>query len=276
VLAPVTARPDPAVRLLAAGGGLISLAVLFDSAMEHYRGGFRNPAMVLPLASSAASVLVDTRRAAHPARSLCGAWTVQAVAGAVGVVGLVFHLFNVTKRVGGFSFGNLFHGAPLGAPAALALAGALGGAAQVIAGPRRRPDSVLNDGRMIACLCAIGLLGTSAEAALLHFRGAYHNRAMWAPVVLPPAAALSLARDTVTAQPRALSVGLLGATTLLGVTGLAFHANGIARRMGGWRNWRQNLLASPPLPAPPAFTGAALAGLGALLLMRRAHGGPLS
>jgi hypothetical protein len=252
VLAPVTARPDPAVRLLAAGGGLISLAVLFDSAMEHYRGGFRNPAMVLPLASSAASVLVDTRRAAHPARSLRGAWTVQAVAGAVGVVGLVFHLFNVTKRVGGFSFGNLFHGAPLGAPAALALAGALGGAAQVIAGPRRRPDSVLNDGRMIACLCAIGLLGTSAEAALLHFRGAYHNRAMWAPVVLPPAAALSLARDAVTAQPRALSVGLLGATTLLGVAGLAFHANGIARRMGGWRTWRQNLLAGPPLPAPPA------------------------
>jgi LPXTG-motif cell wall-anchored protein len=44
--------------------------------------------------------------------------------------------------------------------------------------------------------------------------------------------------------------------------------------MGGWRNWRQNLLAGPPIPAPPAFTGLALAGLGALLLMkrRRKHG----
>ena len=39
-----------------------------------------------------------------------------------------------------------------------------------------------------------------------------------------------------------------------------------------WRNWRQNILAGPPIPAPPAFTGLALAGLGALILMRRRHG----
>jgi hypothetical protein len=38
----------------------------------------------------------------------------------------------------------------------------------------------------------------------------------------------------------------------------------VQRRMGGWNNWRQNLLAGPPLPAPPAFTGLALAGLAAL------------
>ena len=37
--------------------------------------------------------------------------------------------------------------------------------------------------------------------------------------------------------------------------------------MGGWRNWRQNLLNGPPLPAPPSFTGLALAGLAALGLM---------
>ena len=34
--------------------------------------------------------------------------------------------------------------------------------------------------------------------------------------------------------------------------------------MGGWRNWRQNVLNGPPLPAPPSFTGLALAGLAAL------------
>ena len=37
--------------------------------------------------------------------------------------------------------------------------------------------------------------------------------------------------------------------------------------MGGWRNWQQNLLNGPPLPAPPSFTGLALAGLAALGLM---------
>jgi hypothetical protein len=34
--------------------------------------------------------------------------------------------------------------------------------------------------------------------------------------------------------------------------------------MGGWRNWSQNLLNGPPLPAPPAFTALAIAGLAAL------------
>ena len=34
----------------------------------------------------------------------------------------------------------------------------------------------------------LGLLGTVGEAALLHFRGAYHNPFMVVPVTLPPAA----------------------------------------------------------------------------------------
>jgi hypothetical protein len=42
--------------------------------------------------------------------------------------------------------------------------------------------------------------------------------------------------------------------------------------MGGWRNWTQNVLNGPPLPAPPSFTGLALAGLAALgLLKEREH-----
>ena len=34
-----------------------------------------------------------------------------------------------------------------------------------------------------------------------------------------------------------------------------FHAYGVSRNMGGWRNWSQNVLNGPPLPAPPSFTG---------------------
>jgi hypothetical protein len=37
--------------------------------------------------------------------------------------------------------------------------------------------------------------------------------------------------------------------------------------MGGWRNWRQNVLVGPPLPAPPAFTALAIAGLASLDLL---------
>jgi hypothetical protein len=53
----------------------------------------------------------------------------------------------------------------------------------------------------------------------------------------------------------------------MGVAGVAFHAYGVSRGMGGWRNWRQNAFAGPPLPAPPAFTGLALAGLAGLALL---------
>jgi hypothetical protein len=38
--------------------------------------------------------------------------------------------------------------------------------------------------------------------------------------------------------------------------------------MGGWRNWSQNVLNGPPIPAPPSFTGLALAGLAGLGLMQ--------
>ena len=126
---------------------------------------------------------------------------------------------------------------------------------------------------MIASVASLGLGGTVAEASLLHFRGAYHNPAMWLPVVLPPLAALSLAWDALKGDASLRSARLLAATALLGLIGSGFHAFGIARNMGGWRNWRQNLLVGPPLPAPPAFTGLALAGLGALKMMERARRG---
>jgi hypothetical protein len=55
----------------------------------------------------------------------------------------------------------------------------------------------------------------------------------------------------------------------LGLAGVAFHARGVARQMGGWANWSQNLLAGPPLPAPPSFSALALAGRAALALRAR-------
>jgi hypothetical protein len=113
------------------------------------------------------------------------------------------------------------------------------------------------------------LLGTSAEAALFHFRGAYQNPAMFIPVTLPPVAAGLLAASCRSSRwigPARVSLRLLA---VVGLLGAGFHAYGIQRGMGGWRNWSQNLLNGPPLPAPPAFTALAIAGLGALNLLER-------
>ena len=71
------------------------------------------------------------------------------------------------------------------------------------------------------------------------------------------------------AGERRLTRAWLALTAALGVGGVGFHVFGVSRAMGGWRNWRQNLIDGPPIPAPPAFTALSIAGLSALGLQRR-------
>jgi hypothetical protein len=262
------ARHDRGVaRALHASAALLAASVLADSAMEHYRAQFENPGMFTPLVTSALVLAAGTRAAAG--------WAAQprvySSAIAVGAAGAGFHAYNVVHRPGGLSWANLFYAAPLGAPVALVLAGLLGHAARRLqAGSPALAG--LPAGRALCALTGVGLAGTSAEAALLHFRGAYHHPAMWLPVTMPPLAAAMLGTAAVTAPSplaRKLARAWLGLTALLGLAGTAFHARGIARQMGGWHNWSQNLLCGPPLPAPPGFSALALAGICALSLRER-------
>ncbi len=263
-----------AARRLNRAAGTIAASVLIDSAMEHYRGNFHNKAMFTPLVTSSLSIAVsihglsDKRHGAHPLRDL-----VYAIAGLTGVIGTGFHLYNVTKKVGGFNWQNVFYSAPLGAPAAMSLSGLTGFLAERVRDndPEGEPDVFgLPAGRVVAATTAASLLGTTAEAGLLHFRGAFHNPAMLLPVTMPPVAAalLGAAAGGDAAKERKVSRSWMVATAAMGVAGVAFHAYGVSRRMGGWRNWRQNAFAGPPLPAPPSFTGLALAGLAALALLK--------
>jgi hypothetical protein len=273
--APPAPRPVAvtAARALNRAAGVLALAVLADSGLEHYRGLFHNKGMYAPLISAALSLaasghgVADRRHGAHVARD--GSY---ALAAATGCAGMGFHLYNVTKRPGGFSWLNLFYGAPLGAPAALILSGLLGYFAERVRDnpPGAAPQAFgLPAGRATAALASTGLIGTVAEAALLHFRGAFQDPFMYLPVTLPPLSAGLLAASALgpARRSRPLTRWFLRATALLGFAGVGFHALGIARNMGGWRNWSQNLLSGPPLPAPPSFTGLALAGLAALGLL---------
>lgn len=261
---------------LGLSAALLAGAVLTDSAIEHYRGSFQNRAMYTPLASAALTVgagllaMSDPRPAPHGGRG-----AVNAVAVAVGLAGLGFHIYNVTKRPGGVSWLNLFYAAPLGAPVALTLAGTLGWSSERLRAQPARGARLLGmpAHRALAALSAAGLAGTAAEAALLHFRGAYHNPAMVLPVTAPPvgAALLAWAACSSAPGPRRLARMWLKLTAFLGFAGMGFHAYGVSRNMGGWRNWRQNVLNGPPIPAPPGFTALALSGLAALLLRGARH-----
>ena len=141
------------------------------------------------------------------------------------------------SRPGGFSWQNLFYGAPLGAPMAILLSGLLGFCSE------RVRDS--EPGTSAANLRAAGGPGDggadrrrsarhAAEAGLLHFRGAFHNPFMLLPVTLPPvgggaAGDAPLARR---ARDRWFTRGWLRLTALLGFAGVGFHAYGVAAQHG--------------------------------------------
>lgn len=262
---------ERAARTLHLGAGLLALSVLADSGVEHYRGSFQNRAMVAPLASASLALASALRGALHPCLSARPFKWAYKVAEATGLAGLGFHAYNVLKRPGGLSWQNLFYAAPVGAPAALTLAGFFGDCALQIENAKGEPATVFGQpaGRMLAAAASAGLAGTVGEVGLLHFRGAYHNPAMFLPVSLPPIASGLMAASAIAPKrvPRAPVRGWLWLTAGLGVAGVGLHAFGVWRNMGGWRNWSQNVLNGPPLPAPPSFAGLALVGLAALALM---------
>ncbi len=259
-----------AARKLHLGAAVLALSVLTDSGIEHYRGSFRNKAMFAPLIAATLSLFAGSAGAsgARAPWLLDGAYRVGE---AVGIAGLGFHAYNILKRPSGLSWLNLFYAAPIGAPYALTLAGFFGRSAVRVAsaGGRLATLFTVPAGRLLAAATSAGILGTVGEASLLHFRGAYHNPAMYLPVSVPPitaglVGAAALAPKT---MPRAPVRGALWATAALGLAGVGFHVYGVSRNMGGWRNWSQNVLNGPPIPAPPSFLGLAVVGMAALALM---------
>ena len=280
-------RPPAAARAawrVRHGAAILGGSVLLDSAMEHFQGGYHNRAMFAAPLTAAVSIAASLAEP-DPERLEALPTAGHAISVAVGLAGLGFHLYNITKRPGGLSWNNLFYAAPFGAPGALVLSGLLGLASEAPAAfGRVHPGDLPVDrdadaerhrqeGRVLAGVAGASLLGEAAEVWLLHFRGAFHNPAMYLPVTIPPTAALLLLREAVSPRPRGrgLARWRLRLTAALGIIGTGFHVYGVQRNMGGWRNWRQTALAGPPTPAPISFTGLALAGLAALDLIEAAR-----
>ena len=266
-------KPAPgnrrAVQALGAGAAILCVSVALDSGLEHYRGRFKDPVMYAGPSIALLGLAAAAYIAARPGEANARLPNIVFVAaGVAGVIGSAFHVYNIFKRPGELSALNLFYAAPVGAPAALSLAGLYG----ILAGKMLQPghEGVTALSRYTAGLVALSLLGTSAEAGLLRFRGAFQNPVMYAPVTVPPIAALSIGAAALSPRAAAVAEPLLKATAVLGIAGPLFHAYGIHRNMGGWRNWSQMILQGPPLPAPPAFTAIAIAGLGLLPALRKA------
>ena len=138
-----TSAAVKAAQRLNRSSGILAGSVLLDSAVEHYRGGFYNPAMATPIATSLISLLAslhghgDSMQARHRLRD-----AVFGLCAFTGLIGTGFHFYNITKKPGGFSWQNLFYSGPLGAPTAIGLSGLFGLLAERVRDtpPASRPD----------------------------------------------------------------------------------------------------------------------------------------
>ncbi|MEF2072681.1 hypothetical protein [Consotaella aegiceratis] len=270
-------RPSRPARYAALGAALLAGSVLADSAMEHYRANYRKPMMgVAPLA--AAATLAAAVATAFSRRALTIKSAIFGASVTTGLFGLGFHLKNILERPGGLSFNNLFYRPPFGAPGALVLAGASGlcavAAERAAAGPGMAPPR-WETGRALGLVTAGGLFGLTAEVGLLHFRGAFQNPVMYAPVTAVPltGAAIGIASLGSGVRRHEAARQLLKLTTALGLVGSAFHAYGVSRNMGGFKAWTQSAFQGPPIAAPPSLAGMALTGFAALDLMRSSSRG---
>jgi hypothetical protein len=254
-------------RDLNRSAAVLAASVVLDSTMEHFRGNYVNRAMYLAPTLGAAAM--GTALSGHAPHHI--GTTIFGVSMAAGIAGLGFHFYNIQKRPGGFNWNNIFYAAPYAAPGALALSGLFGVLAGVVHRMRHRPRREQIDfAEGMAYGISACMLVTTSEAWVLHFRGAFHDPFMYVPVTIVPAAAtaLSVAAAMQTETSYSVARWLLNASAIIGGLGVGFHAYGVQRNMGGWKNWSQMLFQGPPVPAPPSFTGLALAGMGALSLLR--------
>src|SRR5688572_5555669 len=112
------------------------------------------------------------------------------------------------------------------------------------------------------------------EIAVLHYRGAFQSKCMWVPVLSLPVVLAGGVASGLQKEERG-SRDLLRPfawwMTVMGALGSLFHLRGIARQMGGFYNWKYNVVTGPPFPAP---LQVALLGLLGVTASRRVFNHP--
>lgn len=246
---------------------LLTVLVLIDAWAGHYRRGFIHRAQYAPFISggilllcTVAAVIAPRTHAIEVALRGAG-W----LAIATGLIGFgVHHYYGVIRKPGGYrrALNSVMYGAPPLAPLALTAMGVFAliisqgllGATQLAGVPIRTA---------LLATVVICLLGAIVQAALLHFRGAFNNPLMYAPLTIPVLTVLvgiwMMAEPGPTAR---ITLGSLFWLTLVtGFVGLGMHLRGFDRQMAGLYVALFNWLQGPPAMAPALFAGLAAIGL---------------
>jgi hypothetical protein len=251
----------------------MTLALLGDAFAGHSRSGFTSRAQYAPFISG--GLLITSAAAAAVAPGvrwlnivLYGAGWLAVVSG---LIGLGFHhYYGIAKKPGGYRWllHYLMYGAPQLAPVALAAMGMLGIiSARGLAG--EASIAGLSPRVVLLGFVAVTLAGAILQASVLHYRGAFNNVVMYAPMTAPLlAAAASLWAAFAPGDSVLVTLKLfLWLTLFTGFVGLGMHLRGFDRQMGGLYVAAFNLLEGPPAWAPVLFAGLAGVGLVTIYLL---------
>lgn len=265
----------PAIHFLGLNGfrwiallvALLTLLVLADAWAGHYRRGFIHRAQYAPfisgglLAIFAVAAVIAPRIGSVEVAFRAAGW----LAIFVGLLGFcLHHYYGVLRKPGGYQrfLNSLMYGAPPLAPLALTAMG-------VFALIARRGLVGMPDVAGIAIRTAllttivVCFIGAALQTGILHFRGAFNNPFMYAPLTIPVLAAIADLWVLASPGPLALIVlvCLLWLTLLTGFVGLGMHLRGFDRQMAGLYVPLFNWLQGPPALAPALFAGFAAIGL---------------
>jgi hypothetical protein len=251
----------------------LALLLAGEALVGHYRKGFALRAQYAPLVSGGVLVVSAVAAAAAPGAAWANAALSAAgwLALATGAVGFAFHhYYGIARKPGGYGWllHHLMYGAPQLAPLAFAGVGLLAlVTARGLAGAARFAGFGMR--AALFGLVAVALAGAILQAGILHYRGAFNNPAMYAPMTAPLLAVFASVWAAL-APGRAASLALaalLWLTFLTGFAGWGMHLRGFGRQMGGLYVTLFNLLEGPAPFAPALFAGFASVGLVAVYLL---------
>ncbi len=251
----------------------LALLLLADALAGHYRSGFVFRSQYAPFVSGGLLIVSAVAAGIAPDVSWTNAMlrTAGWLAVVTGLVGFGFHhYYGIARKPGGYRWllHYLMYGAPQLAPLALAGVGLL-----ALIAARGLADQTSFAGMSMRTalfgFVAVALVGAVLQTGILHYRGAFNNAAMYAPLTVPLLAVFAGAWMTF-APGRVASfilAVLLWATFLIGFIGLGMHLRGLGRQMGGLYVLTFNWLEGPPAFAPALFAGFAVVGLIAFYLL---------
>jgi hypothetical protein len=107
--------------------------------------------------------------------------------------------------------------------------------------------------RSLGLLTVLSVPPLWSEIAILHYRGSFQSRYMWLPIITLPvimAGGVISVLNPDERRSRHIFRPFALFMTVLGLMGTFFHLRGVRRQMGGFRNWKYNIMTGPPFPAP--------------------------